>query len=917
VLEDRNKYRVLLDSSWNDGRLHMQLRNLALPLLRLRLLAVAVAAITTISAPAPAQVTITGSTVVAGGTASQQFAGAWSSTTTYGINAIVTYGGASYMSLIPANLDNIPNSSPDWQRLLGGLANVIQVDSYTTPGTWQGAWSAVTNYATCSAVSYNGANYLSASASTGVTPSTVSPVWAYISTITVTAFVPTPADCAFAVATAYTQSTARSSVLQFGSGGVYDKCAPWELSAQTTATTSLEGTYYDSYHVSYTNLVQSCQIFEPEVVHLPDPSHASNVTLFIRNLAFDDVGLAEGELEVDGAINPLLQNLNFRDTQVGTYPALRIGSTAFTGGYTEQPWLYQIQVLSTIAGVLNITPANVTVNQSGGTVTGYTVNSGGAFYPAGSTVLFTGYSSTSNQPCTTMPSAPTVTVVSGVVTSIAPGTTPGSGCASTLYAQVVPPADSTNLVEFRNASDGHTYDMVISGQATQAGLYINNHGGNVFNKLHIVGGNGNVIPSGIYDSWGGNVFDDYNCDTINRYCVTLTSTNGDTFISEVKYWNSIGVPEFGAGNMNFGASTANVSITNGICNTGGLQSHGGYQEYVNPSGPISIVNFTQGSLINNEHCDGSGTVDNSLLNALYVGGTKIGNTAVSGGGALGYSGLPTVSSTVYVPVMGDTAGSTTQANVGWPAPSAAPISGLQAYSSAVPGSGNTLVVTLYDGATAEPITCTITAATNSCSDTIDTFTPAVGDLLTWKITPTGTVTITPNIQISAIWATPAAASTYYLSPVIGNSFQPMASTSGNIEGWAFIPPQNVTFSHIYLTSHVADGSGLYSAAIASANGTLVCHPTTGIAVPTAGTLMTNTCSEGSVTLLGGQPYVLLTTGTATTGVVTAASGSFTAGPFFSLNVTGCTSASGVISGTCSIALTPTVYTTGLPYFWLN
>jgi hypothetical protein len=62
-------------------------------------------------------------------------------------------------------------------------------------------------------------------------------------------------------------------------------------------------------------------------------------------------------------------------------------------------------------------------------------------------------------------------------------------------------------------------------------------------------------------------------------------------------------------------------------------------------------------------------------------------------------------------------------------------------------------VTLYDGATAEPITCTITAAANSCSDTTHTFTPAVGDLLTWQIAPTGTVVITPNIQLAANWGT--------------------------------------------------------------------------------------------------------------------------------------------------------------------
>ena len=127
----------------------------------------------------------------------------------------------------------------------------------------------------------------------------------------------------------------------------------------------------------------------------------------------------------------------------------------------------------------------------------------------------------------------------------------------------------------------------------------------------------------------------------------------------------------------------------------------------------------------------------------------------SGGGVVGYSGLPTVTTTVYVPLMGDSAGSTAVANVGWLAPAASPITNLYAYSSSVPGSGNTLVVTLMDGSTAEAVTCTITAAANSCSDLTHSFTPAQGDALSWQISPTGTVVITPNIQIGAAWATPA------------------------------------------------------------------------------------------------------------------------------------------------------------------
>ena len=73
------------------------------------------------SLPAVAQVTMSGSTVVSGGVPAQQFLGAWSSSTSYGLNAIVTYSGSNYISLIAGNLNNTPSSSPtDWAVFSGG-----------------------------------------------------------------------------------------------------------------------------------------------------------------------------------------------------------------------------------------------------------------------------------------------------------------------------------------------------------------------------------------------------------------------------------------------------------------------------------------------------------------------------------------------------------------------------------------------------------------------------------------------------------------------------------------------------------------------------------------------------------------------------------------------------------------------------
>lgn len=551
-----------------------------------------------------------------------------------GSNGIMTgaTGGAPIAGGINATQLEV-NGAPTINEI-----NVVSVDAYPSGfGSNQGFYNSGTTYPPCTLINSGGALYLSASASTGSTPSNTSAVWAFISSTSITGFNPRLADCAFAVATAYTQSTGLSSVLKFGSAGIYTKCAPWELSATGLGTVSLEGTYFDVNHARYTTLTQysggGCgAIAEPMVVHYPDPSHSSNVNLFIRNIGFFNSGLTNGVLEIDGAIMPELTNVFIRDVESADYPSLKVGSSALTGGLVTDPRFYgEVDIASYPGSETSVTPANVTVTQSGGTVTGYTVVSGGSYSSiTGVSVLFTGYAPSSSAPCTTMPSQPTLTFTGSgpyVLSSIATGATPGSGCASTLYAQVVPNAVQSSLVTFDNASDGHlSGDLNIGGDSTACGLKINNHGGNVFSgKVHIVGGNGNVIPIGICDTNGGATFDNYVCDTINQLCFSSTGTHGpDTFFNETKYWNSAGAPQPGAGNLIVG-SGASVQIYNGICSSTGLQSNGGYQEYMTPTGPVGVATpLTQVATVNNLHCDGSATTDNNLLGPLYVAGQLVG-----------------------------------------------------------------------------------------------------------------------------------------------------------------------------------------------------------------------------------------------------------------------------------------------------
>jgi hypothetical protein len=250
------------------------------------------------------------------------------------------------------------------------------------------------------------------------------------------------------------------------------------------------------------------------------------------------------------------------------------------------------------------------------------------------------------------------------------------------------------------------------------------------------------------------------------------------------------------------------------------------------------------------------------------GGTTTVGCTPSGGGIVTYSGLPVVTATAYVPLGGDTIGSTTETNVQMAAPSGASISNLYVVSSAVPGVGNTLVITLRDNTTSQVLTCTITAAATSCNDVTHTFTPLPGDLLDWQITPTGTVVITPNIQISASWGTPptgvnnnavisalcigvvGASSTLYMAPF--NAFSATScttsATSAIGNGLGFPAPWTGTLKNLQIvasTGGVNSSSGVFTVFLNGSATALTC--TTGTA---------KTCSDltHTVAITQGQGY---------------------------------------------------------------
>ena len=172
---------------------------------------------------------------------------------------------------------------------------------------------------------------------------------------------------------------------------------------------------------------------------------------------------------------------------------------------------------------------------------------------------------------------------------------------------------------------------------------------------------------------------------------------------------------------------------------------------------------------------------------------------------------------------------------------------------------------------------------------------------------------TPTCRAMVVGDQPV--STYYTLPTSGGATTVNAANA--IRAWGFTLPYNVTFSNIYAVSNTADASNLYSMAITNSSGALLCHPTTGTNIPSAGALWTNACSEGTVTLYAGTVYILLLAGQATTGKVTGSGLAGVAVPYYNGAQTGCSSSSGVVSGTCTISLAAAVSATAVPSFTLH
>ncbi|WP_420585842.1 host specificity factor TipJ family phage tail protein [Ruegeria sp.] len=92
--------------------------------------------------------------------------GVWSSAQTYGLRDLVTHQGRTWLSISDANTNNTPaDGSAHWQDIAAAVR-------------WRGAWSGTTSYQVNDLVSHEGASWIStAPDNLGNTPSTTSAQW--------------------------------------------------------------------------------------------------------------------------------------------------------------------------------------------------------------------------------------------------------------------------------------------------------------------------------------------------------------------------------------------------------------------------------------------------------------------------------------------------------------------------------------------------------------------------------------------------------------------------------------------------------------------------------------------------------------------------------------------------------------------
>ena len=282
----------------------------------------------------------------------------------------------------------------------------------------------------------------------------------------------TQLDCAAATADAWITANNAGAKLILGSG-TYNSCSGILLPSLNGyfGTLSIQGASQEQTIIS-----QTCSITNAVIYHA-DAVNGNLSRLLLRDFRVNANRNAPSCMDIFGVNESKIENINCSGAN-GADHFMKIGDTPANGGNGQ---VYQTPVSNVyITGNPLPTFASVTANVVSGSVTSYTVNSGGSGYGSTTQVYLLGYGYSKN-PCQVMPTA-TVTVVAGVVTAVTPVTT-GSNCSGTISVMVTSlPAAAYGIV-FGNFTDNTLYDVATGGVGTTAAIEVL-EGDNVFYHFH-------------------------------------------------------------------------------------------------------------------------------------------------------------------------------------------------------------------------------------------------------------------------------------------------------------------------------------------------------------------------------------------------------------------------------------------------
>lgn len=407
----------------------------------------------------------------------------------------------------------------------------------------------------------------------------------------------TQLDCAAATASAWITANNAGAKLVLGSG-TYSTCTGITLPSLNGyfGTLSIQGASQEQSIIS-----QSCAIANPVIYHA-DAVNGNLSRVLLRDFRINANGNAPSCMDIYGVNESKIENINCSGAN-GTDHFMKIGDTPANGSNGA---VYQTPV-SNVYITGNSLPAfaSVTANVVGGSVTSYTVNSGGSGYTGGNyQVYLFGYGYSKN-PCQVMPTA-TATVAGGSVTAVTPVTT-GSGCSGTITVMVSAlPAAAYGIV-FGNFTDNTLYDVATGGVGTTAAIQVL-EGNNVFYHFHPNGG-----PVGVSDY--GNVYYGTECDSMYQYCFDIeggTGVFGTTFT-----WNSPTAYPVSAGYY-ISPNAFNAKIVGSMQCLTNVPS--GYVQFWNQYGPVTSALPSGVTVLADRAC--SGTSETLFGEPVYLNATN-------------------------------------------------------------------------------------------------------------------------------------------------------------------------------------------------------------------------------------------------------------------------------------------------------